>query len=105
MKIPCYHRVSGANDKLKIFTKAVEEKGLTLSEAAFMGDDLNDLHVLKAAGLSVAVRDAHPSVRRSVDLVLSSRGGQHAIREFIEIVFLAQGKDPATLVEEHNRHA
>lgn len=99
MQIPCYQGVHGAGDKRAVFVDAVEKQGLTLAQAAFMGDDINDLSALEAAGLSVAVWDAHPLVRRSANLVTSSRGGQHAIRELIEIVLLAQGKDLQVLIE------
>jgi len=102
MKTPYFQGVPGASDKLAIFKEAVEKEGCTLAEAAYMGDDLNDLHTLEAAGLSVAVQDAHPRVRKSVDLITSARGGHHAVRELVEIILLAQGKDPAELVEQHN---
>ena len=56
-----------------------------------MGDDLLDLPVLRACGLSAAPADAAPEVRERVHWVSRRRGGRGAVREFIELVLRAQG--------------
>ncbi len=49
-----------------------EESGLPLAQCAFIGDNVNDLDVMRAAGLSIAVHVKHPDVARTADLVIES---------------------------------
>ena len=56
-----------------------------------MGDDLQDLPVLRRAGFSAAPADAAPGVRAAVHWVSASGGGRGAARECIEHVLRAQG--------------
>jgi 3-deoxy-D-manno-octulosonate 8-phosphate phosphatase (KDO 8-P phosphatase) len=57
-----------------------------------MGDDLQDLPVLRRAGFSAAPADASPEVRAAVQWVSASGGGRGAVRECIEHVLRAQGQ-------------
>ena len=50
------------------------------------------LAVLKEAGLSAAVADAHPSVRREVHYLCKKKGGEGAFREFADFILGAQNK-------------
>jgi 3-deoxy-D-manno-octulosonate 8-phosphate phosphatase (KDO 8-P phosphatase) len=81
----------GVVDKSAIFDKIMEETGLSEYEIAFIGDDLPDLPLLKKAGLSIAVSDAHEVVRSNVDLVTSAKGGNGAVREICEAILKAGG--------------
>ncbi|MCB9554933.1 MAG: HAD hydrolase family protein [Deltaproteobacteria bacterium] len=81
LQIDCQH---GIDDKLPAVTRYLAERQLTLDNAVFVGNDLNDLECVKAAGLGVAVADAHPDLCLVADLVLRRPGGQGAIRELIE---------------------
>ncbi len=49
------------------------KRGLTLSQCAFVGDNVNDVHVMKAAGFSVCVHPKHPDAKRAADMVLEGR--------------------------------
>lgn len=51
-----------------IFTVA-EYYGADVSQCVAMGDSLNDVDMLKAAGISVAMGDAVPEVKRMCDIV------------------------------------
>jgi N-acylneuraminate cytidylyltransferase len=48
------------------------EAGLPLAQCAFIGDNVNDLDVMRAAGLAIAVHVKHPDVARTADLVIES---------------------------------
>ena len=52
----------GCKDKELALKEFAAGSGLPLEAIAFMGDDINDLDAMKAAGLSAAPADAHPSV-------------------------------------------
>lgn len=82
----------GVEDKLSAFEQIIKEKGLSSKEVCYMGDDLVDLPVLKRAGLSITVADAHEEVKNSVDYVTKTAGGKGAVREVCELIAKAQEK-------------
>ncbi len=81
----------GAANKLTAYDEILAEHGLTDSEVAFMGDDVQDLPVLTRVGLSCAPADAVPEVRARVQWISTCGGGAGAVRELIELVLRAQG--------------
>ena len=83
--------VQGAADKLAGYEQILREAGLADDEVAYMGDDLQDLPVLRRAGFSAAPADAAPEVRAAVRWVSASGGGRGAVRECVEHVLRAQG--------------
>ncbi len=52
---------------------------------------LTDVVVMNRVGLSIAPANARPEVKRSVQLVTESAGGQGAVREVCELLLKAQG--------------
>jgi 3-deoxy-D-manno-octulosonate 8-phosphate phosphatase (KDO 8-P phosphatase) len=82
----------GPGEKMEALKEAMAQESLEASQIAFMGDDLPDLPVLRAVGLSATVADAPLEVRSRVDYVTRARGGHGAVRELIEQVLMAQGR-------------
>lgn len=82
----------GMKDKLAAFEDILDKKSLKPEDAAYVGDDIIDLPVLKRAGFSCAVFDAVDEVRGMVDYVAAKRGGRGAAREICELILKAQGK-------------
>lgn len=66
----------------EICTKA----GVTYNEVAFIGDDVNDLEILKLVGFSAAPADADAQVRSIVDYVCKNKGGEGAYREVADLI-------------------
>jgi 3-deoxy-D-manno-octulosonate 8-phosphate phosphatase (KDO 8-P phosphatase) len=60
-------------------------------EVAYIGDDVNDLPVLREAGLSAAPADAPLEVKSQVFMVLEAPGGRGCLREFVEAILRARG--------------
>lgn len=83
-----------AFNKKEIFAKILRKNKLDSSEAAFIGDDIVDIPVLKAVGFSAAVADALGVVKKSVDYITENKGGRGAVREVCEMLLQAQGKWP-----------
>jgi 3-deoxy-D-manno-octulosonate 8-phosphate phosphatase (KDO 8-P phosphatase) len=83
--------VQGAVDKLAGYEQILADEGLTDEQVGYMGDDLQDLPVLRRAGFSAAPADAALEVRAAVQWVSASGGGRGAVRECIEHVLRAQG--------------
>lgn len=76
----------GVKDKLMLTSQLCDELGITLADVAFIGDDLNDLPLLKSVGLSACPINTPEYVSRHVKLRLKSHGGFGAFREFIETI-------------------
>jgi len=83
--------VQGVTDKLPAFEAILREAGLQARQAAFIGDDLPDLPVLRRAGWAIAVRNARPELRRAAHTVTRAPGGRGAVREVVETLLRAQG--------------
>lgn len=80
----------GVSNKIEAYDQLLRENGFSDAEVAYMGDDLLDLPVLGRVGLSSAPADASPEVIARVDWVSRRRGGDGAVREFIEAVLVAR---------------
>lgn len=76
--------------KEKFVDKILNKYKLAEEEICFIGDDLIDLEVAKRAGLSVAVADACPELKRIADFVTGNRGGRGAVREIAELLLKAK---------------
>jgi 3-deoxy-D-manno-octulosonate 8-phosphate phosphatase (KDO 8-P phosphatase) len=81
----------GRADKLAGYEELRRQAGLEDDEIAYMGDDLQDLPVLRRVGFSAAPADAPTDVRERVSWVSRNGGGHGAVREMIEHVLQAQG--------------
>ncbi len=86
------HVFQGIEDKLSVAREFLEERKLSLEESAAMGDDIPDLPLLEAAGLSGAPKDAVPQVKVKVNFVSSLSGGRGAVREFIDWILRKNGE-------------
>src|SRR3954468_13521442 len=91
--------VQGSANKLAGYERILSDHGLTDAEVGYMGDDLQDLPVLRRAGFSAAPADAAADVRAAVAWISASGGGRGAARECIEHVLRAQGAWTAAVAE------
>ena len=80
----------GRDSKISVLETWLEELGITINQVAIIGDDVNDLPIMKKAGFSACPSDAVQVVKKHVDLILSSKGGHGCIREFIDNFLLPQ---------------
>jgi 3-deoxy-D-manno-octulosonate 8-phosphate phosphatase (KDO 8-P phosphatase) len=78
--------------KCEPFEKLMGELGLDAQEACFVGDDVNDLALLKRVGLSVCVADGAQELKEVCDMVTERKGGRGAVREVAEKILKTQGK-------------
>lgn len=76
----------GVKDKYSLICKFLKENNSKFEEFAYIGDDFNDLKLLKASGISFCPSDAHILVQNSVNYVCSNKGGEGAFREASEIL-------------------
>jgi 3-deoxy-D-manno-octulosonate 8-phosphate phosphatase (KDO 8-P phosphatase) len=83
--------VQGPKDKVPTFERFLAERGLGPEQAAFVGDDVVDLPVMRRAGFAVAVADASEHLFDVAHYVTLAPGGRGAVREVIELILAAQG--------------
>lgn len=76
----------GVRDKLPLVEKVLAEKNLDWPSVAYIGDDVNDLEVLRRAGFTACPSDGVDDVKEVVNVVLRNRGGNGAFREFAEMI-------------------
>jgi len=82
----------GVQDKLTCFEGILKQENLDASEAAFVGDDVIDLPVMRACGLAIAVANARREVKKEAHFVTEHSGGDGAARDAVEYIPKAQGK-------------
>jgi 3-deoxy-D-manno-octulosonate 8-phosphate phosphatase (KDO 8-P phosphatase) len=82
----------GILDKASVFEKLAKHYKLKTKEVAFIGNDLDDIPVLKLAGLSVCPGDALDYIKDNVSLVVSARSGRGVVREVADLVLAARGE-------------
>jgi 3-deoxy-D-manno-octulosonate 8-phosphate phosphatase (KDO 8-P phosphatase) len=82
------HLFQGVNDKEKRLDDLIKLLGLKDYEVAAIGDDLNDLRMLKRVGRSFTPNDGVEEIKDVVDTILSKKGGDGAVREMIEILII-----------------
>ena len=84
-------RVSlGSNKKLEILNQWCKELNITLDEVAYMGDDLNDIIVMKEVKLTACPNNSVDEVKEIIDIICEKNGGEGAVREFCEYLINSQ---------------
>lgn len=83
LKIECQQ---STDDKLPAMMAWLEARGIEPASAVYVGNDVNDLECLRAAGCGVVPSDAHPRALAAADVVLSQPGGGGALRELCDLI-------------------
>jgi 3-deoxy-D-manno-octulosonate 8-phosphate phosphatase (KDO 8-P phosphatase) len=78
--------------KLPMWRKQLARHRLTEAQAAFIGDDIPDLAIMRSVGLAVAVANAVPEILEVAHVKLRRSGGAGAVREFAEGLLRARGE-------------
>ena len=91
------HVFQGQQDKLPAFRQLLVTLGLEAEQAAYVGDDVVDLPIMRRVGFAVAVADAHPLVKRHAHWQTANPGGRGAARDVCELIMEAQGRLDAVL--------
>ena len=91
----------GVKNKIEVLNAYLKKEDATLSEVAYIGDDLNDMNcinaVKNAGGLVGCPLNAVGMVKTCSDFVSHLEGGHGAVREFIEYILKLNEDDNKTL--------
>jgi 3-deoxy-D-manno-octulosonate 8-phosphate phosphatase (KDO 8-P phosphatase) len=85
------HVHQGIQDKLSVFRKILKQEGLPASAAAYVGDDVIDLPVMRNCGFAIAVANARAEVKADAHYVTPHSGGDGALRDAVEYILKAKG--------------
>ena len=87
----------GQAHKLAAAQEIVAKAGCTLAELAYVGDDVVDLPVMRACGLSIATANARAQAKAAAHYITPNSGGHGAGRDAIDFILTAQGKLDAAI--------
>ena len=83
-KLKMDYLFQGVADKPAVCEKLCGQLGIALDEVAYLGDDLNDMELLRSVGLSACPASAPEYVKAICDHTLDLKGGEGVFREFVE---------------------
>lgn len=83
-KLKVDYLFQGISNKLDVANKICAKLNISLDDVAFIGDDLNDIDLLRNVGISAAPSSAPSYVKNIVSFITEKKGGEGAFREFVE---------------------
>ena len=90
--------LQGVKDKLKVVKDLCSDLDIEICDVAYIGDDINDWQLLKAAGWAGVPCGAPDYIMELANVPLECKGGQGCFREFVEKII---GRDKIrALIEE-----
>ena len=90
----------GIEDKMAVLESLKNKYGFAYSEIAYIGDDINDISVLKRVGFSFCPHDAVDDVKKICTTIAKEKGGNGVIREFYELMKLCN----VEMLKNHEKH-
>jgi 3-deoxy-D-manno-octulosonate 8-phosphate phosphatase (KDO 8-P phosphatase) len=87
-KLQINYLFMGIKDKLGIAGEICKKENINIDETAFIGDDLWDITLLQKAGIAACPDNAVKIVKEIPGIILlKKKGGDGAVREFIDYLF------------------
>ena len=78
--------LQGVDNKAQALTEYCNEHQISLSHVAYVGNDINDLEVMKLVGVTFCPADAHVSIKKISQYILESKGGEGVSREILDLL-------------------
>ena len=73
--------LQGLADKAEAIEQYLKQKNLSWDDVWYLGNDVNDLGAIERANLSLCPADAVKKVRKTVNIVLKTKGGYGILSE------------------------
>jgi arabinose-5-phosphate isomerase len=80
------YKYIGKGNKLEILNNWLTELNLKYENVAYIGDDINDIEVMKLVGYSACPYDAVDLCKKTVNYICKNNGGNGCVREFVETI-------------------
>ena len=84
--------IQNCGDKARALTDLLAKYNLRSDEAAYVGDDINDLPAFQVAGVKIAVANASEMLKARADWITPRPGGSGAVRDAVEEILRRQGR-------------
>lgn len=85
-KLKIDHLYLGIKNKLAVFKELCEKLNISPEEVAYIGDNINDIPLLKAVGFSACPSNAPYYVQKFADVTIPTQGGDGAFKDFVEYI-------------------
>ena len=76
----------GVREKEKLVKILCNQFKVRSGEICYIGDDVNDIELMKKIGLSACPADANYIVKKESDVILKTQGGKGALREVVDLI-------------------
>lgn len=86
LKVRC---IQSSDDKLKDLIDYCTMSEIDLCQVAFVGNDINDIEVMKEVKFAICVQDAFEEVKQISDYILQKKGGDGAVRELCDMIYFS----------------
>lgn len=83
LKIPVLQNI---NDKKKLIEKYCKERNIDLKKVIYIGNDINDLEIMRSVGHPIAPSDASQEIKDIAKIITKAKGGEGVIRELLDIL-------------------
>lgn len=91
-KIKVLETIIGVCEKEKLLDSICQRYKVSPDEVAYVGDDVNDLLIMKRVGVSCAPMDSVETIKKTADYICEKKGGEGVLREVSEIILLFKNK-------------
>ena len=78
--------LQGVSNKTEEAEKLSDRERFNLKNTLYVGNDLNDYHVMHNCGYSACPSDSHETIKSISTIVLRAKGGDGVVRELLEDV-------------------
>lgn len=90
-KLKIDYLFQGVTDKLEVAQNLCDDLGICLKDCAYIGDDIGDIELLSAVGISACPKNAKSYIKKHARYKLHRYGGDGVFREFIEKIIGVPG--------------
>jgi len=81
--------ISSCEEKQLALKNYCAQKGFDLNRVVYIGNDLNDLEVMKIVGFPVAPADAHPIIQKVAKVITEAKGGEGVVKELSDYIIIS----------------
>ncbi len=78
--------LNGINNKKKALQDYLSKIKVDKTNVVYIGNDINDLEVMKYVKTPVAPADAHPEIKKIAKMITKVKGGNGVVRELLDIL-------------------
>ena len=89
----------GIKNKLEIVKEITNTLNIYMQDVAYIGDDINDIEVLKSVGYAGVPFGAPWYIKEYANISLSKKGGEGVFREFVEKLLIKESHNVREIIK------